>query len=79
MFFAINVPLSALVARRRGEDKKDDANRILYEWKLYNDRAIHVINDDHDRFAKEELYRLAFTDPITGNYNWSHLEALRKR
>ncbi len=30
MFFAINVSLSALVARRRGEDKKDDANRILF-------------------------------------------------
>ena len=49
--------------------------RIVHEWKLYNDRAIHVMNDDHDRFPKEELYRLAFTDPITGNYNWSHLEA----
>ena len=49
--------------------------RILHEWKLYNDRAIHVMNDDHDRFAKEELYRLAFTDPITGNYNGSQLEA----
>lgn len=49
--------------------------RILHEWKLYNDRAIYVMNDDHDRFQKEELYRLAFTDHITGNYNWSHLEA----
>ncbi|MCR5323886.1 MAG: bifunctional diguanylate cyclase/phosphodiesterase [Lachnospiraceae bacterium] len=49
--------------------------RILHEWKLYNDRAIHVMNDDHDQFPKEELYRLAFTDHITGNYNWSHLEA----
>ena len=29
MFFAINVSLSALVARRRGEDKREDANRIL--------------------------------------------------
>ena len=29
MFFALNVSLSALVARRRGEDRKDDANRIL--------------------------------------------------
>ena len=29
MFFALNVALSALVARRRGEDRKDDANRIL--------------------------------------------------
>ena len=49
--------------------------RILHEWKLQSDRAIHVINDDHDRFQKEELYRLAFTDQISGNYNWSHLEA----
>ena len=49
--------------------------RILHEWKLYNDRAIHVMNDDHDRFQKEELYRLAFTDHITGNYTWSHFEA----
>ncbi len=29
MFFAVGVSISALVARRRGEQKKDDANRIL--------------------------------------------------
>ena len=29
MFFAINVSLSALVARRKGENRKEDANRIL--------------------------------------------------
>ena len=29
VFFAINVSLSALVARRKGEDRKEDANRIL--------------------------------------------------
>ena len=29
MFFAINVSLSALVARRRGENRKEEANRIL--------------------------------------------------
>lgn len=29
MFFAINVSISALVARRRGEGRKDDANKIL--------------------------------------------------
>ncbi len=49
--------------------------RILHEWKLYNDRAVHVMNDDYDRFPKEDLYRFAFTDLITGNYNWNHLEA----
>lgn len=29
LFFALNVAISALVARRRGEDKAEDANRIL--------------------------------------------------
>ena len=49
--------------------------RLLYEWKLYNDRAVNVINDDISKFEKETLYKSAFTDPITGNYNWNHLEA----
>lgn len=30
LFFALNVAISALTARRRGEDKQEDANRILY-------------------------------------------------
>ncbi len=30
LFFALNVSISALVARRRGEKRQDDANRILY-------------------------------------------------
>lgn len=30
LFFALNVALSALVARRRGENRKEDANTILY-------------------------------------------------
>ncbi len=50
-------------------------NRLLYEWKLYNDRAAHVMCDDFLQFEKEELYKSAFTDLITGNYNWNHLEA----
>ena len=29
LFFAVNVAISALVARRRGEQKQEDANRIL--------------------------------------------------
>lgn len=29
VFFAINVAISALVARRRGENRRDDANRVL--------------------------------------------------
>ncbi len=50
-------------------------NRLLYEWKLYNDRAIHVINNDISKFKNEELYKSAFIDSITGSYNWNHLEA----
>ena len=49
--------------------------RLLYEWKLYEDRAVHVIYDDFSKFEKEELYKSAFTDVITGSYNWNHLEA----
>lgn len=30
LFFALNVSLSALVARRRGEQRREEANRILY-------------------------------------------------
>lgn len=30
VFFAVNVSISALVARRRGENKREDANRISY-------------------------------------------------
>ena len=29
LFFAVNVAVSALVARRRGEDRQDEANRVL--------------------------------------------------
>ena len=35
VFFAINVSLAALVARRRGEGKKDDANTILFTAFLF--------------------------------------------
>ncbi len=50
-------------------------NRLLYEWKLYNDRAFQIMNNDYSQFDKDTLYKAAFTDLITGNYNWNHLEA----
>ena len=49
--------------------------RLLYEWKLYEDRAIDLMNDDFSKFQKEALYKSAFTDFITGAYTWNHLEA----
>ncbi|MCR4579155.1 MAG: GGDEF domain-containing phosphodiesterase, partial [Treponema sp.] len=39
------------------------------------DRAIYVMNDDASKFGEKALYKAAFTDLITGNYNWNHLEA----
>lgn len=35
LFFAINVSLSALVARRKGEGKREDANRILVSGLMF--------------------------------------------
>ncbi len=35
LFFALNVSVTALVARRRGENKKEEANRILYTALLF--------------------------------------------
>ena len=47
--------------------------RIIHEWNLDVDRAGNVIRDESDEFAKDYLYKKAFTDPITGHYNWNHL------
>ena len=49
--------------------------RLLHEWELYEDKAIHVMCDDYSQFEKQTLYKSAFTDLITGEYNWNHLEA----
>ncbi len=54
MFFAINVSLSALVARRKGEGKKEDANRILVSGILFIILAAIVIG----------ALLVTFTDPI---------------
>ena len=47
--------------------------RMLYECRLDSEMAGHVIADDVDWFDKENLYKMAFLDPITGHYNWNHL------
>lgn len=44
LFFALNVSISALVARRRGEDRKEDANRILVSALLFIVMAAAVIS-----------------------------------
>ncbi|MBR6239127.1 MAG: GGDEF domain-containing protein [Lachnospiraceae bacterium] len=47
--------------------------RILYEANLDSDRAICIINEKVDEFSKEQLYKMALFDPITGHFNWNHL------
>ena len=44
LFFAVNVALSALVARRRGEGKREDANKILVSAILFIIMAAAVIS-----------------------------------
>ncbi len=54
LFFAINVAISALIARRCGEKKQDDANRILYTAVLFIVFAAAVIS----------VVAVAFASPI---------------
>ena len=47
--------------------------RILYEAKVYSDRAGYIIRDDAEHFDKQFLYKAAYADFITGHYTWNHL------
>ena len=49
--------------------------RILHECKIDHDRAKDIINDDPSGLDRDGLYKTAYTDPITGHYNWNHLVA----
>ncbi|MDO5338460.1 MAG: MATE family efflux transporter [Eubacteriales bacterium] len=44
LFIALNVAISALVARRRGEKRQDDANRILYAALIFVIAAAVIIS-----------------------------------
>lgn len=44
LFVALNVSISALVARRRGEDRQEDANRILYTAFVFLAAAALIIS-----------------------------------
>ncbi len=68
MFFALNVSLSALIARRKGENKKEDANRILVSGIMFILFAAVIIStllvifaDDIIRFcgSNEDTHDLA--------------------
>ena len=53
----------------------DGKLRIMHGCRIDCDRAADIINDDASRLDKDGLYKIAFTDPITGHYNWNHLVA----
>ncbi len=64
MFFAINVSLSALVARRKGEDRRDDANRILLSGILFIVFAAVIIGAVLVGFA-DGIIRFCGSNPDT--------------
>ena len=64
LFFAINVSLSALVARRRGEDRKEDANRILVSGILFIVLAAVIIGTVLVAFA-DGIIRFCGSNPDT--------------
>ena len=47
--------------------------RVLYEGIIDSDRVVPVVSDDPESFDKDQLYKMAFFDPITGHYNWNHI------
>ena len=49
--------------------------RLLYECHLERDTSGIVMKRDGDALSTEELYQMAYHDPITGHFNWSHLLA----
>lgn len=56
MFFAVNVSVPALVARRRGEQKKDAANQILLVAIMFVLAAIVVVSSLCVGFANEIIH-----------------------
>ena len=53
----------------------NDKLLMQYEMDLDRDLAFNIIDNNPSEFDKNELYLMAFTDPVTGHYNWNHLTA----
>ena len=56
LFFALNVSVSALVARRRGEQRQDLANRILYTALVFILIAAAILSTTLVYFANEIIH-----------------------
>lgn len=64
LFFALNVSVSALVARRRGEGKQEEANRILYTAVIFLVMAAVILSILFVAFASP-IIRLCGSTPET--------------
>ncbi len=49
--------------------------RLLYECHLDSDRSLPVMRGEMDEMSREDLFQLAYKDPITGHFNWTYLLA----
>lgn len=49
--------------------------RLLYEAELFKDKATPVLTDEAANLTKDDLYKYAFRDLVTGHYNWNHILA----
>lgn len=64
LFFALNVAISALVARRRGQNKQEEANRLLYTALIFLVGAAAVLSIAFVALA-DPIIRLCGSTPET--------------
>ena len=64
LFFALNVAISALVARRRGQNKQEEANRLLYTALIFLVGAAVVLSIAFVALA-DPIIRLCGSTPET--------------
>ena len=64
LFFALNVAISALVARRRGQNKQEEANRLLYTALIFLVGAAVVLSIAFVALANQ-IIRLCGSTPET--------------
>ena len=73
LFFALNVSVSALVARRRGEQRQDLANRILYTALIFMFIAA-ILFSVGLVFAADAIIRFCGSTPETHNLAVSYFQ-----
>lgn len=75
LFFALNVSVSALVARRRGEKRQDLANRILYTALIFVIVVATIFSIAFVYFA-DDIIRLCGSSPETHDYAVTYFQII---